>query len=176
MKRYSSTSLEQNKEWSQIIDYSLITLFRMFRLCSEFSFNVQNVQNLMRYWSECSDISDNVQTLFSQCSECSECSVNVQNVQNLFRMFGQCSECSESVQNVRSMFRMFRICSDFFRISSTKTGIFRISWLCSDSNQQCHECDAFVVKRTNTVVTLDKLVFSLYTPITATITANKNDN
>jgi hypothetical protein len=156
LKRYSSNSLEQNKEWSQIIDYSLITLFRMFRLfrqCSEFSFNVQNVQNLMRYWSECSDISDNVQTLFSQCLE-----------------------CSESVQNVRSMFRMFRICSDFFRISSTKTGIFRISWLCSDSNQQCHECDAFVVKRTNTVVTLDKLVFSPYTPITATITANKNDN
>ena len=146
LKGNSSTSLKQNKEWSQSIDYSLITLLRMFRQCSELSVKVQ----MFRYYSEFSGISDNVQTLFSQSSE--------------------------FVQNFQSMFRMLRICSDFYSISSTKTGLFRIFWLCSDSNQQWRECGAFVVKKTNTVVTLDKLVFSPYTPITATIKANKNDN
>ena len=137
---------------------------------------VQNVQTMFRIFIQCSECSESDEILVRMFRHFRQCSDSVQSMFRMFRMFGQCSECSESVQNVRSMFRMFRICSDFFRISSTKTGIFRISWLCSDSNQQCHECDAFVVKRTNTVVTLDKLVFSLYTPITATITANKNDN
>jgi hypothetical protein len=97
------------------------TMFRMFRLCSEFSFNVQNLQNLMRYWSECSDISDNVQTLFSQCSECSECSVNVQNVQNLFRMFGQCSECSESVQTFSEFLAQRLVYSEYLDFVVTVT-------------------------------------------------------
>jgi len=47
-------------------------LFRMFRLCSDFS---DNVQTLLR--------------LFRQCSECSDFSDNVQNVQNLFRLFSE---------------------------------------------------------------------------------------
>jgi hypothetical protein len=90
-----------------------------FRQCSEFSVNVQNVQNLFR--------------IFSQCSECSEFSVNVQ---NLFRICSQCSEYSFNVQNLLQ--------KTFFRISSTKTGLtclFRISWLCSDARLHTILCD-----------------------------------
>jgi hypothetical protein len=125
----------------------------MLRICSDFSNNAQNVQNLFWNCSQWSEFSDNVQTMFRicskrfrQCSECSDFSGNVQNVQNLFlhcssfsdsvqtmfRILRICSEFSVNVQNVQNLFRIFRICSDFLRISSTKTGLFRISWLCSD--------------------------------------------
>ena len=65
----------------------------MFRLCSDFSVNVQNAQNLFRHCSECSD---SVQSLFSPCSESSE---SVQNFQLMFRI---CSEFSVNVQNVQT--------------------------------------------------------------------------
>ena len=43
----------------------------MFRICPEFSVNVQNVQNLFRIFSQCSECLESVQ-IFSQCSECSD--------------------------------------------------------------------------------------------------------
>ena len=71
----------------------MIYLLKMFRICSEFSVNVQNNQNLFRMFR-----------IFSQCSEFSVmfrlCSVNVQ---NLFKIFSQCSEFSV----------MFRLCSEY---------------------------------------------------------------
>jgi hypothetical protein len=60
----------------------------MFRICSDFS---DNVQNLFR--------------LFRKCSECSEYSVNVQNVQNLFRLFRISSTKT-------GIFRISWLCSD----------------------------------------------------------------
>jgi hypothetical protein len=69
----------------------------MFRICSDFSENVQNVQNILSmfrmFW------------IFSQCSECSEFSVNVQNVQNLFRLFRISSTKT-------GIFRISWLCSD----------------------------------------------------------------
>ena len=79
----------------------------MFRLCSD------SVQTLFRQCSDFSDNVQNVQTLFRLSRQCSECSESVQNVQSLSRLFSQCSECSESVQNFQSMFRIFSQCSEF---------------------------------------------------------------
>ena len=98
----------------------------MFRICSDFSDNVQNVQNLFGMFR----FFRHVQTLFrifSQCSECSDtvqnvqtvqtmfrlCSDNVQNVQNLFRIFSQCSECSESVQTFSEFLAQKLVYSEF---------------------------------------------------------------
>ena len=50
-------------------------MFRMFRICSDFS---NNAQNLFR-----------LQTMLRMFRICSEFSVNVQNVQNLFRLFSE---------------------------------------------------------------------------------------
>ena len=75
----------------------------MFRICSDFSDNVQNVQTFHTMFRICSDFPDNVQnvqtfqTIFRMFRICSDFSDNVQNVQNLFRIFSQCSECSDSV-------------------------------------------------------------------------------
>ena len=88
--------------------YHMIYLVKMFRLCSECSDSVENLQSMFRMFGICSDTVQNGQTFQTMVRLCS---VNVQNVPNLFRMFSQCS--------------------DFFRISTTKTGLFRISWLCS---------------------------------------------
>jgi hypothetical protein len=106
--------------------FHMIYLVNMFRLCSDFSDNFQNVQNRIRLFRQCSECSDTVQNVqtFQTCSN---------SVQNLFRhvqtLFIQCSECLESVQNFQSMFRMFRICSDF---SDNVQNMFRHSSESSD--------------------------------------------
>ena len=97
-------------------------MFRMFRICSEFSESVQTFQTMFRMFrhcAECSDFSDSVQTMFRMFRICSECSVNVQNVQNfqsmfrMFRIFSQCSECSESVQTFSEFLAQKLVYSEF---------------------------------------------------------------
>ena len=68
----------------------LVKMFRMFRLYSDLSDNVQTFQTMFRPFRQCSDFSD-----------------NVQNFQSMFRIFRQCSEFSESVQT------LFSQCSEF---------------------------------------------------------------
>ena len=65
-------------------------MLRFFRQCSQ---NVQTVQTIFRMFRVCSDFSDNVQNMFRQCSEFPE---NVQNFQKIFRIFRQCSECVQT--------------------------------------------------------------------------------
>jgi hypothetical protein len=63
----------------------------------------------------CSDFSDNVQNLFRKCSECSEYSVNVQNVQNvqsMFRMFRICSDFFRISSTKTGIFRISWLWSD----------------------------------------------------------------
>jgi hypothetical protein len=102
----------------------MIYLVKIFRICSKFAVNDQNVQNfqsMLIMFSQCSESDQNFQ---SMCRIFSEFSVNVQ---NLFRMFSQCSEYSETVQNFQSMLRIFNNVQTLLRIPSTKTGLFRIS-------------------------------------------------
>jgi len=61
-------------------------MLRMFRICSEFSVNVQNFQSMFKMFRICSDNVQNVQTFQTMFRLCS---VNVQNVQNLFRLFSE---------------------------------------------------------------------------------------
>jgi hypothetical protein len=91
-------------------------MFRMFRICSEFSDNVQNLFRPFRQCSECSDTAQNVQTFQTMFRLCSECSESVQNVQSMFRMFrifSQCSECSESVQTFSEFLAQKLVYSEF---------------------------------------------------------------
>ena len=75
----------------------------MYRLCSDFSDNVQNLFRLFRQCSECSESVRNVQ-IFQACSD---------SVQNLFRIFSQCSECSESVQTFSEFLAQKLVYSEF---------------------------------------------------------------
>jgi len=61
----------------------MIYSVKMFRLCSDFSDNVQNFQSMFRICS------DNVQTVQSMFRICSEFSVNVQNVQTFSEFLAQ---------------------------------------------------------------------------------------
>jgi hypothetical protein len=149
-------------------------MFRMFWICSNFSDNAENVQNLFR-----------------KSIICSECSVNVQNVQNMFRIFSQCSECSKSVQTQFRMFRFFRQCSDsvqtFSEFSESSQNfqsmfrMFRIFSQCSESVQTCSEFLAqklvyseflhFVVNLDN-----DYIVYSSMKGVNISIFTDRNVN
>ena len=67
-------------------------MFRRFRLCSDFSDNVGNAQNLFRHCP-------NVQTFLRIC--------------RMFRMFSQCSECSESVPSFSEFLAQIQVYSEF---------------------------------------------------------------
>ena len=106
----------------------------MYRLCSDFSDNVQNLFRLFRQCSECSESVRNVQ-IFQACSD---------SVQNLFRIFSQCSECSDTVQNVQTFQTMFRLCSD--NVQNVQN-LFRIFSQCSECSESVQTFSEFLAQK-----------------------------
>jgi hypothetical protein len=134
-------------------------MFRMFRICSQFSVNVQNVQIFQTLFSQCSESVQNFQSMFRMFRICSEClesvvkkfwinqflcyrfwtfwtwtenSEQILNILNRFWTFWTLTENSEQILNI-DMFRMFRICSDNVQNVQNLLTIF----------SQCSECSDF---------------------------------